>query len=195
MNSFFRFATPLLFAGLLAAQQTQPVRGKVEDVPGTNRFVLDCTNIPLQSSTLNLNTLVGAQWVLDVVNVGSATNPVLDVRAATAAQKLFDMGNLRIGRSDRWQVSAPAGSAAGVWLTGTPLTGYAPFGALGTWLLGPTFVLVNSGTTNQLGVFEFNFAPPALTNLVGQSFTAQAITMTNNQLTITNADCKALQVN
>ena len=56
----------LLVSGLLATNvtaQTQLLRGKVEDVRNTqNRFFLDCTNIPLTSSKLNLNTMVGQQF-------------------------------------------------------------------------------------------------------------------------------------
>ncbi len=55
------FATKTLFlavaltAGVTA--QTQLVRGDVDSVSGSNRFQLDCTRIPLTSSTVNLEQL------------------------------------------------------------------------------------------------------------------------------------------
>jgi hypothetical protein len=176
--------------------QTQLVRGKVEDIPQTNRFVLDCTSIPLVSTTLDLNAMVGNQWNLQVVNVGTATNPILDVRSATSAVKIFDMGNLRIGRAERWQVNHAPGSQTAVFVNATSLTTYGPFGAAGTWLLGGNSVFMTGGTVNNQGQFEFSFTTPNVPQLVGVSFSGQALVMTlANELVIANADCKEIRAN
>lgn len=195
-----KISSPLLVAGLLAASlncQTQLLRGKVEDVKNTqNRFVLDCTNIPLTSTALNLNNLVGNQYIMQVVNTGSASSPSLDVKSATATTKVFDMGNIRLGRADRWQVRWKAGSSAAVGVTVTAATSYIPAGPLGTFLLGPQFALLKRGQVNQLGVFEFSYQPPNITSLVGLSITGQALVQeTNGFLLLSNPDCKEVRAN
>jgi hypothetical protein len=188
--------TPILALGLVAtaAAQNQLVRGKVEDVPSTSRFILDCTTIPLVSSKLNLNALVGQQWNLDVINVGSPSQPVLDVQAATAATKIMDMGNLRFGRAERWQVNYTPGSMAGVFVQLTSATSYLPAGALGTWLLGFNSLHVRSGVTNGQGQFEFNLTMPTIPSLVGVSFTSQALVLPpSGSIVVTNPDCKEVR--
>lgn len=183
------------FAALLPAQN-QIVRGDVEDVQNTsNRFFLKCTNIPLVSSALNLNNLLNSDWILDVRNVGSATSPVLDVLAATQTTKVFDMGNLRLNRADRWQVRAAPGSFALMLLDATANTGWLPFGALGAWLLSGNAAVVRSGTTNGLGVFETSVFVPNLPALVGMSFTGQALVASGSTLLLSNADCKDVRAN
>src|SRR5690606_31444330 len=49
-------ASLLLVAALLPAQ-TQLVRGDIDSIPQSNRFRLDCTNIQLVTSTVNLQQL------------------------------------------------------------------------------------------------------------------------------------------
>ena len=176
--------------GTTVCAQTQLVRGKVEDVSGTNRFVLDCTSIPLVSTALNLSSLVGQQWNLQVVNTGTATSPVLDVRSATAATKIFDMGNLKIGSPERWQVNAQPGAMAAMFVNATAATSYLPFGAAGTWLLGPQAPLLAQGTVSGQGQLEVRFTMPNLPQLIGTSFSGQAIVLQSNQLILTNADCR-----
>ncbi len=193
-----KISSLLLVASVLAAglnSQTQLLRGKIEDVKNTqNQFFLGCTNIPLTSTTLNLNLLVGQQYVMQVVNTGTATKPSLDVRSATATTKIFDMGNIRLGRADRWQVRWTPNSMAAVGVTATALTSYAPAGSLGTFLLGPQFVLLSKGQVNQLGVFEFSFQPPNIASLVGLSVTGQALVQEpKGFLLLSNPDCKEVR--
>ena len=197
-----KLSTLLLVPAALAATlsaQTQTVRGQVENVKNTqNQFFLDCTTIPLVSSKLNLNLLAGHQnkqeYVLQVINKGTAANPVLDVQSATPTTKVFDMGNLRIGRSDRWQVRWKPGSDTVIAVTLTSWTGYAPMGPLGTFLLGPNFIIFNSGRVNQLGVFEFSYRPPNIPTLVGTSFTGQALVREPNGFQfLSNPDCKEVR--
>jgi hypothetical protein len=189
----------LLIASLLLAAtlpaQTQTLRGKVEDVRGTsNQFFLDCTNIPLVSSALNLNLLVGQDSILDVTNVGTAANPILDVQAATPTTKVFDMGNLRVGETRRWEVNAAPGSLAFVFFDFTANTRYVPFGAPGVFLLGPGAVTITSGTTNGQGQFQFDFfVPPSASAYLGTSFTGQALLATGGNWSFSNADCREVE--
>lgn len=187
-----------LFAAMttVLSAQTQTVRGDVEDVPNTaNQFVLKCTGIPLVSTTLNLNNLLNSNWILDVVNVGTTASPVLDVRAATLTTKVFDMGNLRLNRADRWQVSAAPGSFAFVLVDLTTSTRYTPLGQIGTWLLSGGAGVVASGTTNAAGVFETSVFVPNLPALVGTSFSGQALVATGANLLLSNADCRQVRAN
>lgn len=195
-----KLSSLLLVSTLLAAGlscQTQLLRGKVEDVKNTqNQFVLDCTQIPLTSTALNLSALVGNQYIMQVVNTGSASSPSLDVRSVTPTTKVFDMGNIRLGRADRWQVRWTAGSTAAVGVTATAVTSYTPAGPLGTFLLGSTFALLARGQVNQLGVFEFSYQPPNNTALVGLSVTGQALVQEpNGFLLLSNPDCKEVRAN
>jgi hypothetical protein len=180
----------------LPAQQT--LRGKVEDVRNTqNQFFLDGTTITVRSQTLNLNTIVGQESILQVLDVGAPGAPVLEVLSATPTAKVFDMGNLRLGRDARWQVNAPPGSFASVHVVPTSLTGWMPFGPAGVWLLGTGFLSLNSGFTNGAGQFEFTFVAPNLPELVGTSFTGQALVGTATAGLVTwsfsNPDAKVFE--
>ena len=77
------------------------------------------------------------------------------------------MGNIRLGRSDRWQVRWKPGSNVAVGVTATSQTSYVPIGTLGTFLLGPHFVVLSRGQVNQIGAFEFSYQPPNISSLVG----------------------------
>ena len=160
--------------------QGQTLRGKVEDVRNTqNQFYLDGTNIPVRSLVLDLNAIVGQESILQVVDVGAPGAPVLDVLGAVPTTKVLDMGNLRLGQGARWQVNAPPGSFALVYVTATAATGWLPFGDAGVWLLGSAFVGLRSGITSGAGQFEFTFTTPNLPELVGTSFTGQALVATS----------------
>lgn len=189
----FLLCCPLLLTSLLSAQ-TQIVRGKVEDVQNTqNQFFLDCTHLPVVSTALNLNLWVGQQAILQVINVGTASAPVLRIDAATATAKVFDMGNLRLGQSARWEVTAPAGSFAFMFLNFTDFTTYSPFGGFGTWLLGNGAATVASGVTNLQNQFEINYTMAVIPSLVGVSLTSQALVGDHGTWFLSNPDCKSIE--
>ncbi len=186
--------TCLLSLTAALSAQTQTLRGKVEDVQNTqNQFYLDCTGIPMVSTALNLNLWVGQEAVLQVVNVGTAQAPVLRVDAAAATAKVFDMGNLRLGQSNRWEINAPAGSFGFMFLDFTANTAYTPFGQFGTWLLGPGAATLASGMTNGQNQFEINFTMPVIPGLIGTSMTGQGLVGTQGVWSFTNPDCKTIQ--
>ena len=81
-----------------------------------------------------------------------------------------------------------------VGVTATSLTSYTPIGPLGTFLLGPNFVILAQGTVNELGAFEFSIQPPNISSLVGKSFTGQALVREpRGFLLLSNPDCKVVR--
>lgn len=186
--------TAFLFVATAAAQN-HTIQGKVEDVQGTqNQFVLDGTVVPVFSTALNLNQWVGQQAVLDVVDVGSAGAPLLRIDAATPTTKVMDMGNLRLNQSSTFEVFAPAGTAAFVFLDFTANTGFAPIPGLGgAWLLGLSPYLLASGFTNGAGVFQTTFATPNVPALVGTDVSGQALTSSGGLWGFSNVDSRTIQ--
>lgn len=183
----------LLFAATLAAQ-TVTLRGKVEDVQGTaNQFYLDGTNLPVVSTALNLNLWVGQQAVMQVVNIGSATAPVIRVDAAVATTKVMDMGNLRLGQTSTMEVIAPAGSAAFLFMDFTANTGFLPAGGFGTWLLSTSPYLHAGGLTNAQNSFQAPFTTPAIQSLLGLAVTTQAFVGDHGNWFFSNPDNKTVQ--
>jgi hypothetical protein len=183
----------LLFTTLLAAQ-TNTLRGKIEDVPATpNQFVLDGTNLPLVSSALNLNLWVGQHAVMQVVNVGTATVPVIRIDSAVLTTQVMDMSNLRIGQTSNQEVRAPAGSAAFIFLDFASNTGFLPFGGFGVWLLGTAPYLFAGGITNALNSFQAPFTLPANPALVGMQLTSQAFVGDHGNWFFSNLDYETIQ--
>lgn len=185
-------ATTCLAAGLTA--QTVTLRGKIEDVSGTsNQFFVDGTNLPAVSGALNLNAWVGQQAILQVVDVGTPTAPVIRVDAAVATTKVMDMGNLDIGDSSTFEVNAPQGSAAFMFMDFRANTGFTPAGSLGCWLLGPSPYLLAGGITNSQNQFEVQFATPNDPQLIGLSITSQALVGDHGNWFFSNTDNKVVE--
>ena len=106
------------------------------------------------------------------------------------------MGNLRLGQSSRWQVNAPSGTSAWIYVADTRRTGYTPLGAAGTWLLqSPGAVFFAFGVTSNFGQFEFSFTMPNIPALVGTSITSQALLYrgATGAFTVSNPDCKEVE--
>lgn len=186
-------SSSLLFVVTLAAQ-TETLRGKVEDVQGTaNQFFLDGTNLPLVSTALNLNLWVGQQAILQVVNIGTATAPVIRVDAAVATTQVMDIHNLRLGQTNNMEVFAPAGSAAFIFLDFTANTGFLPAGAFGVWLLSASPYLHAGGITAAQNVFQAPFTTPNIPSLVGLQITSQAFVGDHGTWFFSNPDGKTVQ--
>ncbi len=187
-------ALSLVITASLSAQ-SHTVRGSIEDVQGTpNSFFLDCTTIPVQSSALDLNLFMDKELLMTVVNIGTATSPILRVDAAQEIAQIFGMGNLRLGKTDTWEVSGAAGSTASIFYTDTLLTGFAPLGSAGSVLLGPLFFHLATGTISPVGQFKFVFNTPNLPAFVGLSVTSQALVVNADQsFILSNPDCKVVE--
>ena len=190
----------ILFAGGAVAQ-TQLVRGDIDIIKNTTGlFRLDCTAKGAPGATTgNLRGIQDRsrqkdiEYEMQVEVVGN--NPVqVNVLSAKQIPQLMDMGNLRLSRSDRWQVRGVPNSLAAVFMTATSMTSYLPVGPLGTWVLGGNYLLVNFGTIGATGQFQFSLQPPNLPGLIGQSFSTQALVREpSGRVLITNADCKTVR--
>lgn len=190
-----------LVASLLPAQ-THLVRGDVDIMQGTNAFRLECTNIRLVSQTVNLKALHDAsrqkdiEYEMQVRDVSQGGLTILDVVSAKTIPEMFDMGNIRLGRSDTWEVFGTPGSAAGMFITARSQTSFVPVGASGAWLVGANAILFARGTVNAIGRFQVRYQPPNDPSLVGLEVVGQGVLIgTNNTLTLANLDCKTVRSN
>ena len=192
-----RFPSLLSVTFVLAtslAAQTVTLRGKVEDVSGTqNQFILDGTNLPLVSTALDLNTLIGQQAIMQVVDIGTPGVPVIRVDSSVPTTKVMDMGNLRLGQTSTFEVDAPAGSAAFMFLDFTSNTGFLPAGALGTWLLGLSPYLLAGGITNGQNQFQTQFFTPPDPQLLGLKISGQAFVGDHGFWFFSNVDGKTVE--
>lgn len=191
-----RFVSVLTATCMLAAAATAQttIRGKVEDVQGTvNQFYLDGTNIPVVSNVLNLNVWQGQHAFLDVTNIGTASAPILRVDAATPTAKMMDMGNLRLGQSKTWEVFAPTGSTAFIFMDWTPNTGFAPIPTFGgAWFLGSQPFLLAGGITFG-GVFQTSYTTPNNPMFLGLEVSSQALVGAQNAWQFSNVDSKIVE--
>lgn len=198
MKLLHSIVTCALLVGASHAQ-TQLVRGDIDSIQGTPRFQLDCTFIELVSSTVNLQALENAssqsniEYDMQVTVVG--TNPVvLNVVSATPVLEMMQMGKLRLGETDSWEVNGTPGANAWVFIGDRQTTGYFPAGALGTWVLGGPIALLAQGSIAFNGQFRFNFSMPNVPAFVGVEITSQAIVQQPaGNLLITNSDCKEIE--
>lgn len=185
---------PLAVFAASVAAQTVTLRGKVEDVQGTqNQFFLDGTNLPLVSTALNLNTLVGQQAIMQVVDIGTPAAPLIRVDSSVPTTKVMDMGNLRLGQSSTFEVNAPAGSAAFMFMDFQDNTGFLPVGGLGTWLLGLAPYLLAGGITDGQNQFEAQFFTPPNPQLLGLRITSQALVGDHGTWFFSNPDNKTVE--
>jgi hypothetical protein len=129
----------------------------------------------VHSRAVKLHTIAGQPCQLKVVDVGAPGVPVLDVLSVNPTSKTFVMGNLASGQIDQWVVLAPAGSFASVYVAPTAKTDWQPLDSQNVWLLGQSFAGMASGLADANGVFQFSYKAPSLPELVGTSFTAQAL--------------------
>ncbi len=196
MKAFHAILVSTLLAATATAQ-TQLVRGDVDGIQGTQRFQLECTQIPLISTAgVNLQALHDMSRGQDIefeFQVIVQPGPTLDVQSYRVIPEIFDMGNLRFGRSESWEVNGTPGSATAVYMTTRSLTGFLPAANAGSWLLGNVVLLMNQGVIGPTGQFRFNFRMPTIPSLVGVEFTAQALVAETGGLLITNPDCKEVR--
>jgi len=195
MKFFARFAGLCIasIALISTTSQAQDVmlRGKVEDVPGTNQFFVDCTNVALQSSTIDLNAFLGLQVELHGTNIGTTQNPRIDVTSIKAIPRIFEVGgNGSIGRELQLQVVSNPGDQA--WLFADVASGFAPAHSFGTFLLAHVLPPVAQGTVPATGVLQISLPIPNNPNLVGLEVFGQALVAGSGVASLSNADCKTI---
>ncbi|MEZ5964279.1 MAG: hypothetical protein R3F56_10575 [Planctomycetota bacterium] len=200
MNKLF-LVLPLLAANAFA-QTTYRIVGDIDSIQGTNLFELDCTRIRLVSNSVNLQALHDAsrqqdiEYDMQVTDVSSGGLTILNVLSATAVPEQFNMGNLRFGRTETWDLFGTVGSAYQTWLTTRNATTFLPLPAFGNaWFMGPTGVPVFQGVMNQ-SFIQWGFQMPTIPALVGVEFSAQTILVSpSNVVSLTNPDCRVVRNN
>lgn len=202
MLPFAAMTAVLLCSGQAALAQTTTsssytILGEVEDVRNTiGQFYLDCTEIPVTSTAVDLNFLQAQPGVfeLTVTDIGTPGQPLLRVDNAVPALRTHDMGNLRIGRAERWEVLGAPGSYAITHGQLTRQTRWQPISGFGVFLLGANSIPVHRGFIGPFGRLEFNFTMPNVPALVGTEFTSQSLVLSPNGTgQFTNADCKEVR--
>jgi len=180
--------------------QVHLVRGDVDSVQNTRTFVLKCTNVQLVSTTVNLQAMHDQArqnnifWEMQVKDVSANGRKILDVLTAVSKPKILDMGNIRLGRSDRWAIASTPGSAFAIYMASATQTDFLPVGALGSWILGFNFFLFHQGIVPATGLFQFSFQPPNIPALVGHTFASQALIVNKNSTALlSNAECKEVR--
>ena len=168
--------------------QTQTLRGRIE---GT--FLLGGTTLPLVSSSVDLNSWIGQQALMQVVDIGTASAPVIRVDSAVAATQIMDMGSLHLGQSNAMTVTAPAGSAAYILLDFTSNSRFLPLAGFGVWLFGGSPYLLAGGITDPQNLFQAPFLTPANAALLGLAVSSQALVGDHGNWFFSNADGATVQ--
>lgn len=201
MKAIKFLACAAIFCGASSLNaQVFTIRGDVDGVQRTQGlFVLDGTNIPLVSSTQNLQFLHDQTrqsdfaYEMTVENIGTPGAPVFDLQAATLVPELMDMGNLRFGRSESWEVFAAPGSEVFVFLNLRSQTSFAPVTIDQSWFLGSNALPIRTGFANGLGSLRFNFTMPTRPALLGVEFSSQAAIVNGGVLSLTELDTKEVR--
>lgn len=185
---------PLFLLALPSPAQEVTLRGKVEDVQGTqNQFVLDCTAAALTSTQFDLNAFVGLSVELSGTWNGSSTAPSLAVTAIATTDESYEIGGgAKLGEISVQRFAAAPGTAVLGLLSLQP--GFLPLGEPGTVLidLGQS-VLQASGVVGGSGVLELPFLIPNNPNLLGLDFYGQGALIAGAGVTLTNPDCKTVE--
>lgn len=183
----------LLSASAVSAQQLS-FRGKVEDVSGTaNQFFVDCTDVDIQSSTINLNAFVGLQTQITGNWNGSAASPLVDVTAIQAVSETFEIGGGgKIGQQATFRVDGAPGSPFAMF--SSLGTSFFPFRSGVVLLDLGTLNLIGTGVIGGAGNVEIKVQVPNNPALIGLTVFGQgAIGMGGGNVLLTNPDCKTLE--
>ncbi len=180
-----------LSASLVSAQEVL-LRGKVEDVQGTNNFFVDCTNVGLQSNAFNLNLFVGQQTEIRGTNIGTPQSPLINVTDIQVIPRIFEIGgNGSIGRELQLEVAGTPGDR--VWIFPASGSGYSPIRNWGTFLLDAVNPAFAAGVIPGNGLLQIQVNIPNNPNLVGVTVYGQALLETGAGILLSNADCKTIK--
>lgn len=174
-----KLLAPFALCALASTALAQDVhfRGKIEDVSGTSQFVVDCTNVQLTSSSINLSGLVGQQVEIDGTWNGSFSSPSVEVTATTPVTDDFEIGgSTKIGEMAQVEVLSDPGDNVNVYGSLDP--GFFPLPLTGAVLIDPsTAELIASGTVTVGGVLQLDSMIPNEPALVGLSYYGQAVVL------------------
>jgi hypothetical protein len=191
-TSTFLIAVFALIAGLAQAQAVH-FRGKVEDISGSNRFVIDCTNVELTSSQFDLNQFLGDQVDASGTWNGSTTTPVIEVTAIQIVARLFEVGgNGKIGGELTFEVTSNPGDMTAVFAS--IASGFIPTPNAGTFFLAlQPLLLIGRGTIPGGGTLQLHVNVPNDPALVGITVFGQALlAFTAGGTLWSNPDCKTI---
>lgn len=194
----------IVILSLLASSafaQSFSIRGDVDAIQGTNLFELDCTRIRLVSNAVNLQALHDAsrqqniEYDMVVTDVSAGGLTILNVLSATAVPEQFNMGNLRFGRSETWDLTAATGTRFGMFINLRNATSLSLLGLNNAWFLGANAVLLLSGTM-PAPFIQVPFTMPNIPQMVGVEISAQTVLLdAANTLSLTHLDCKDVRAN
>ena len=188
------FVPLLVSLSLSAGAQSVSFRGEVDDVQGTvNQFVVQCTNVSLSSTTLNLNLFEDGDFLIEGTWNGSFTNPAVVVNALTPVIEDFDFGGgAKLGDFANFEIRADAGDQVSVIGTTTG-PGFFPLPSAGAVLVGlDGLELYASGTVPAGGFLQLNVPIPNNPALEGVTVYTQALLSTPTGFRLTQSDCKTL---
>jgi hypothetical protein len=185
------FGSLVLSLGVSAQEVT--LYGQVENVQNTaNQWFLDCTNIQLQSATIQLAPFHRLYVKLTGTNLGTAAAPRIEVASVVAFPQVTNLGgDRRPGTRFEIDLFVAAGTPYAMYVAvGGSFT---PVGSLGTWYLGEANLLVAAGTT--AGAVTTVLVPiPNTPSLVGLEVLAQcAYLPAGSDPVLSNVDCKAIR--
>lgn len=171
------------------------LRGKVEDASGSSgQFLVECTNVDLQSSTINLNALVGSQTVITGAWNGSSTSPLVQVTEIGIVTETFEIGG-----------SSKIGENAIFSITGSPTSVFAMYSSAGTFFQpfrNAGAVMLDPGTLHQVafgvigseGNFQVKVPIPNNPDLIGITVYGQGVKSPGvGSYFLTNADCMTVE--
>ncbi len=184
---------PLLLLSSPVLAQNVTLRGKVENVPGTGQFIVDCTDTLLVSPGFNLNSVVGQHVLVHGTVISPSGPPAVNVVSIAAIAEIFEIpGNPQIGGEIRFGATYTAGSRVVFNLALAP--GFRRVGRAGTYFLDTaTSIKAAGGIIPASGHLEIAANVPNDPALIGLTVYAQAAIRLGAALVLSNPDCKTIQ--
>ena len=195
-------AAALLLASGVLAQPALHIRGQVEAsqvstcyyCPTITSFVLHGTETPIHSSTIDFNTLLGANVLLTGSWGGTPTVPVFEATAYQLISSQFSLnGNSSFGNTVRFNASAPSGDIVANLIALN--AGVLTLSPDATFLLNPAQAAILDAGIATGGLFRTDFPIPNNPTLVGLHFFGQALVVpaSGAPMYTTEADSKRVQ--
>lgn len=188
--------TLIASTSVVSAQQVVNFRGKVEDITGTGtQFGIECTDVELQSFTINLDLFVGSQTLISGTWNDNSTDPVVTVTSIQAVLESFQIGGGgKLGQDASFLVTGPVARPFAIF--SSLGTFFLPFRSEGVVMLHPsTLHLIGTGVIGVAGNAEIKVPVPNNPVLVGTEIHGQgAVGLGGGSFLITNPDCETLQL-
>jgi len=182
----------VLFTSLASAQNVH-LRGQIEDADVGFGFVIDCTDIALTSSAVDLNQFMDMHFEADGVFNGSATAPAIDITSIQVVPKSFSIsGGASIGGRMDFVATANPGDMA---ILAASLDSGATLLGSSVLMLDPQSMLVlGTVVANVNGEGKISIHLPSNQALVGLEVFGQAAIFPSagGPYYLSNPDCKTI---